>query len=163
MKKLMMAGIACALFTSISFPILANDNEDNPNPNETVLNYYQKANYVVYIPQKAAITFDTEVNSIGELKYLEGNLEPDAYVTVSLEKQSPLKDEGVDAIPYTVYSGEEVFESVVYDGQTAIGTSTPLAVHITKEAWEAAAGGDYAATLTFLISYTNPHEGEDNE
>lgn len=36
MKKLMMAGIVCALFTSISFPILANDNEDNPNPNAHV-------------------------------------------------------------------------------------------------------------------------------
>ena len=163
MKKLMMAGIVCTLCVSASFPVLADENEDNSSPNGMILSYYQQPDYLVKIPSEATITFDSEINSIGELEYQKGNLEPDAYVTVSLEKQSPLKDEGVDAIPYTVYSGEEVFEKVVYDEQTAIGTKTPLAVHITKEAWEAAPSGDYTATLTFLISYTNPHEGEDNE
>ena len=163
MKKLMMAGIVCALCVSASFPVLADENEDNSSPNGMILSYYQQPDYLVKIPSEATITFDSEINSIGELEYQKGNLEPDAYVTVSLEKQSPLEQEENNTIPYTLYSGEKVFESVVYDEQTAIGTKTPLAVHITKEAWEAATGGDYTATLTFLISYTNPHEGEDNE
>lgn len=115
------------------------------------------------IPETAEIVFDTEVNPIGAIAYMEGNLEPDAYVTVELTAQTLLsnKIDGSYKIDYVISDADGVFTSVVYNEQIVTGTQTPLTVDITKEEWEEAKSGEYEARLTFTISYTNPHDAQD--
>ena len=80
------------------------------------------------IPETAEIVFDTEVNPIGAIAYMEGNLEPDAYVTVELTAQTLLsnKIDGAYKIDYVISDADGVFTSVVYNEQTVAGTQTPL-------------------------------------
>ena len=161
MKKMLSGVLTAALCLSMAVPAFAQEisRDTDPNTGITTLTASKAATYVVVIPEKAEIAFDTEVNSIGGIEYKEGNLEPDAYVTVPLSEQTPLAND-VDnsyTLPYEIRSGEEAFEAVTYDESTAPGTKTPLTANITKEAWEASKSGDYTATLTFSIAYTNPH------
>lgn len=161
MKKMLAGILTAALCLSMAVPAFAKEiNQDtDPNTGTTTLTTSKSATYVVVIPETAEIVFDTEVNPIGDIEYKKGNLEPDAYVTVTLSEQTSLAN-SVDnsyTIPYEIMSGEEVFEAVTYDESTKPETKTPLTANITKEAWEAAKSGDYSATLTFTIEYTNPH------
>ena len=161
MKKMLSSILTAALCLSMAVPVFAQEisQDTEPDTGTTTITASKAATYMVVIPERAEITFDTEVNPIGGIEYKEGNLEPDAYVTVTLSKQTPLAH-NVDAsytIPYEIRSGETVFESAVYDESTEAGTKTPLTANISKEAWEAAKSGDYTASLTFTIQYTNPH------
>lgn len=161
MKKILTGILTAALCLSMAVPAFAKEIDQDTEPKEgtTTLTTSKAATYVVVIPETAEIVFDTEVNSIGDIEYKEGNLEPDAYVTVTLSEQTPLANNVDDnyTIPYEIKSGEEVFESVTYDEDTEPETKTPLTVNITKAAWGAAKSGDYTASLTFTIAYTNPH------
>lgn len=161
MKKIPAGVLTVALCLSMTVPAFATEIDQDTTPQEgtTTLSASKAATYVVAIPEKAEIVFDTEVNPIGEIEYKEGNLEPDAYVTVTLSEQTPLANnvDDSDTIPYEIQSGGADFESVIYDESTEAGTKTPLSVNITKEAWEAARSGNYTASLTFMIQYTNPH------
>lgn len=161
MKKLAAGILITALCLATAIPSLAAEINQDSDPKEgtTTLTTSKKPTYMVIIPQLANITFDTEVNPIGDIEYRSGNLEPDAYVTVTLEKQAPLVNtvNSEYTIPYEVTCGDEIFQNVIYDEDTAAGTKTPLNVNITSEAWEAAKSGNYTGSLTFVIDYTNPH------
>lgn len=161
MKKRLTGILTAALCLSMAVPAFAKEiNQDtNPNTGTTTLTTSKSASFVVVIPETAEIAFDTEVNSIGDIEYKEGNLEPDAYVTVTLSEQTLLANSADNryAIPYEIKSGETVFETVTYNESTEPGTKTPLTANITKEAWEAAKSGDYTARLTFMIEYANPY------
>lgn len=156
---LILALFCCGVFSLTAFAADIDQDSADKSAN-TTLTTSKAASYLVVIPESAEITFDTEVNPIGDIQYVSGNLEPDAYVTVSLSQQTELVNEADNTytIDYVIKSGEEDFTSVVYNEDTAAGTKTPLTVNITKEAWEAAKAGEYAATLTFEISYTDPNE-----
>lgn len=162
MKKIFSGLLALTLFLSMATTAFAaeinQDSEDKTG--STTLTTSKAATYTIVIPESAEITFDVEENPIGAIEYQSGNLEPDAYVTVSLSEKTDLTND-VDetyTIDYAIQSGEDAFESVIYDEDTAAGTKTELTANITKEAWEEAKAGNYFATLTFTISYTNPHE-----
>lgn len=161
MKKLLTGMLTAALCVSMATTAFAAEiNQDsNDKTGSTTLTTSKAATYTVVIPETAEITFDVEENPIGAITYQSGNLEPDAYVTVELTEQTVLANQ-VDetyTIDYEIKSGDAAFESIVYDEDTAAGTKTELTANITKEAWENAKAGDYSATLTFTISYTNPH------
>lgn len=161
MKKRIAAVLAltfCLSMTTTAFAAEIDQGSD-PKQGQTTLTTEKAATYIVVIPESAEITFDTEVNPIGAIEYREGNLEPDAYVTVTLSDQTALANKVDDqyTIPYQVSNEGEEFEQIVYTEETASGTQTPLTVDITKAAWENAKAGNYEATLTFEINYTNPH------
>lgn len=176
MKKLSafcIAGILCFCVTGTVFASGIDQGDASPkgttitqdsDPKEadTTLTTSKGASYIVVIPEQAEISFDREENPIGEIEYVKGNLEPGAYVTVALSKKTPLENKADDqyTIPYEVCLQGEPFEQVVYDELTAAETKTALTVNITKENWEKAKAGDYKASLTFSISYTNPHEND---
>lgn len=130
----------------------------------TQLSARKDASYIVVIPRQAQIAFDNTSTSIGSLVYEEGNLEPDSYVTVTLSNQTSLAHTIKDSytIPFMICGEDKTtaFTSVIYDESTKTGTKTPLTAEITQADWEAAKAGSYQATLTFQISYMNPHEGE---
>lgn len=162
MKKLIafcMTGILCFGMAGTVFATEINQNSD-PKTADTILTTSKEASYIVVIPETAGITFDTEVNPIGDIEYIGGNLEPDAYVTVGLSSKTPLENTANSdyTIPYEVCSGNEVFEKVVYNEETEANTKIPLNVNITKEAWEKTKAGNYQARLTFSVSYTKAQE-----
>lgn len=165
MKKIITGILTAALCLSVAVPVFAKEIDQDSDPKEgtTTLTTSKEATYMVIIPQLANITFDTEVNPIGDIEYRSGNLEPDAYVTVTLEEQAPLVNTVNEdyTIPYEVKCGDDIFQKVIYDEDTAAGTKTPLTVNITSEAWEAAKSGSYTGSLIFVIDYTNPHAAED--
>ena len=150
--------------------LTARATEENPNltteqtEGNTQLLARKDASYIVVIPKQAEIIFDSTSSAIGSIVYKEGNLEPDAYVTVKLKEKTNLAHTVNDSytIPYLICSEDKTvnFDSVNYNENTSAGTETPLTAEITKEAWEAAKAGSYKATLTFGISYNNPHDGE---
>ena len=150
--------------------LTARASEENPQltteqtEGNTQLLARKDASYIVVIPKQAEITFDSTSSAIGSIVYKEGNLEPDAYVTVKLKEKTTLTHTVNDSytIPYLICSEDKTvnFDSITYNENTSTGTETPLTAEITKEAWEAAKAGSYKATLTFGISYNNPHDGE---
>lgn len=155
------AASAAAIGICLTVPVCAATIDQDSDPKEaiTTLTTSREATYTVVIPEQAGILFDKENNSIGSICYQSGNLEPDAYVTVSLSEQTPLENQADTSytIPYEVRDADGVFKSAVYTEDTENKTETPLVVHISKEAWEKAKSGDYSAKLTFTIEYTNPH------
>lgn len=163
MKKTLTALLSAALCVSMPAAASAADmTQDSPaETGTTVLTATKEAAYTVVIPETAEIVFDTEINPIGAVEYREGNLEPDAYVTVTLEEQTPLANRADDTytIPYEICDAGGTFGSVTYEEQTTAGTQTPLTANITREAWEKAKAGKYTASLTFSIRYTDPHAG----
>lgn len=161
MKKY-FAGLLAAVFC-IAMTASAFASEIRPGGSgkgNTELTYSQVASYTVVIPEKAEIIFDKEESPIGSIEYQYGNLERDSYVTVTLAGQTPLVcQENTDCtIDYEIWNGQGIFESVRYDEDTPAGTRTDLTASISREEWERAKAGNYAATLTFMISYRNPHE-----
>lgn len=154
-----MIGILCLGMGGTVFATEINQDSD-PKEAGTTLTTSKDASYIVVIPETSGITFDMEVNPIGEIEYVGGNLEPNAYVTVELSNKTPLENTANSdyTIPYEVYSGNGAFEKVVYNEETEANTKTPLTVNITKSAWEKAKAGNYEAFLTFSISYTKPQE-----
>lgn len=161
MKKRIALLLALTLSLCMSTTAFAQEinQSSDPKQGQTTLTTEKAATYIVVIPESAKITFDTEENPIGAIEYKEGNLEPDAYVTVTLSEQTALanKEDAQYTIPYQVSKEGEEFKQVVYTEETLAETQTPLTVDITKEAWEKAKAGNYEATLTFEIEYTNPH------
>ncbi len=164
MKKVLTGVVSGILCLSLAVPAWAAtlDQDSDPMEANTTVTTSEEATFEVVIPEKAEIAFDVEHNPIGAIAYKEGNLEPDTYVTVSLSRQTALENEADSCytIPYQVQDADGAFESVVYPEDTKPGTQTPLSVYISQEAWEEAKSGDYSATLTFTITYTNPHDGE---
>ena len=161
MKKLVtgiLTAVLCASVATTVFAAEINQDSDSRTGN-TLLTASKAATYTIVIPESAAITFDVEENPIGAIEYQSGNLEPDAYVTVSLSENTELTNnvDEIYTIDYEIKSGEAAFEKVVYNEDTEAGTKTPLTANITKAAWANAKAGDYSATLTFTISYTNPY------
>lgn len=161
MKKIFAGLLALTLCLSMATTAFAAeiDQDSDPKTGSTTLTTSKAATYTIIIPESAEIAFDVEKNPIGEIEYQSGNLEPDAYVTVTLSEKTALANK-VDeqyTIDYVISDAESEFTSVVYDEETAAGTKTALTADITQKAWEDAKAGDYSATLTFAISYTNPH------
>lgn len=159
MKKLLACVLSAVLFFSMTATAFAADIDQDATSKEanTTLTATKAASYIVVIPESAVIAFDQEVNPIGAIKYVSGNLEVGACVTVSLTDKTPLANDA-DAqytIPYEIKCGEEVFDKVVYDENTAADTKTQLTANITKADWEAAKAGNYTATLTFALDYVN--------
>lgn len=159
MKKLSFFLLAAVLCCTAAVPASAADIITGGSK-DTTLTYSVEADYIVTIPEQAEIKFDVESNPIGDIEYQSGNLEPDAFVAVELSEKSALANQTDDryTIPYQICSDGKVFEKAVYTEDTAAGTKTPLTADITKAAWEDARVGKYEATLTFTISYNNPHE-----
>lgn len=161
MKKIFAGLLALTLCCSMATTAFAAEiNQDSdPKTGSTTLTTSKAATYTIIIPESAEIAFDVEKNPIGEIEYRSGNLEPDAYVTVTLSEKTALANKVDDqyTIDYVISDAEGEFTSVVYDEETVAGTKTALTADITKMAWEDAKAGDYSATLTFAISYTNPH------
>lgn len=178
-KKSLRHGLAAlTLCTALTLCVTALPNgtltaraaEENPQltteqtEGNTQLLARKDASYIVVIPKQTEIPFDSTSSAIGSIVYKEGNLEPDSYVTVKLKAKTNLTHT-VNAsytIPYLICSEDKTvnFDIVNYNENTSTGTETPLTAEITKEAWEAAKAGSYKATLTFAISYNNPHDGE---
>lgn len=161
MKKYFAGLLAAVLCISLAATAFASEiRPGSSGKGNTELTYSQEASYTVVIPEKAEIIFDKEENPIGSIEYQYGNLERDSYVTVTLAGQTPLVClEDTDCmIDYEIWSENGIFESVCYDEDTPAGTRTDLTASISREEWERAKAGDYAATLTFMISYRNPHE-----
>ena len=161
MKKIFAGFLTLTLCLSMTAPVFAAgiNQGSEPKTGSTTLTTEKEASYVVVIPESAKITFDVESNPIGDIEYRSGNLEPDACVTVTLSEKSALANKIDDqyTIPYQICSEGEAFADVVYAEGTAAGTKTPLTADIAKDAWEDAKAGQYEATLTFTISYINPH------
>lgn len=161
MKKLLTGILTAALFASMATTAFAAeiDQDSEDKTGSTTLTTSKEATYTIVIPESAEIAFDVEENPIGAITYQSGNLEPDAYVTVSLSEKTELTNNADETytIDYEVKSGDTAFESIIYDEDTNAGTQTELTANITQKAWEEAKAGDYSATLTFAISYTNPH------
>lgn len=164
MRKVFAGALAAALCCSLAIPVYATDISQDSEKKEgnTTLTTSKAATYLVMIPEAAQIVFDTEVNPIGDIIYQSGNLEPDAYVTVELSDQTPLVNSVDDqyTIEYEIQSDGVAFEKVIYNEETAAGSKMPLTANISGKEWDEAKAGDYAATLTFTVSYTNPHGEE---
>ena len=163
MKKQTAILLTAALCLSMAAPVYAATSitqGSDPKEARTTLTTAKDPTYTVVIPEKAQIAFDVEENSIGSIVYEDGNLEPDAYVTVTLSQKTPLTntEDSSCTIPYEIRDEKGVFQSVVYNEATQANTATPLTANITKQAWEQAKSGEYTATLTFSISYTDPNE-----
>lgn len=168
-KRLVCAASALCLmvaFTSTAFAVESTGTVlDTKTKTGTMeITTRKDASYTIIIPKTANITFDTVSNPIGSIVYQDGNLEPDAYVTVALKGKTDLKYTVNEkyTIPYKICGTDKTkdFVSVKYEENTEKNTRTPLTAEITKEAWEEAKAGSYKATLTFEISYTNPHEAK---
>lgn len=161
MKRLCSMMLAIFLLGSSSMAVSAAEigQDSDSKTGSTTLTTFKEAAYTVVIPESAEIIFDTEVNPIGNIEYREGNLEPEAYVMVSLTEKTALSNDAdkMHEIPYEIHDANGVFGSVTYPEDTAAKTKTPLTANITKKAWEEAKAGNYTAQLTFTISYTNPH------
>ncbi|MGN0470352.1 MAG: hypothetical protein ACI4GV_05500 [Acutalibacteraceae bacterium] len=159
MKKatsFIMATLLCAFCAQTAFAANISQDSDSKSAN-TQLTAFKSATYEVVIPESAIIDFDKEYTEIGNIEYKEGNLEPGAYVTVTLDSKSELKNtKGDYTIDYSILSGTTEFNSVKYTEDTAPETKTPLQAYISSEYLDAAKAGHYEATLTFYIAYTNP-------
>ena len=157
MKKIITGMVTAALCLSVATTAFAAEITPGSIVGSTTLTTEKAPTYVVVIPEKAEIAFDVESNPIGDIEYQSGNLEPGAYVTVTLSEQTDLAnvEDSQYTIPYRISCEGEEFDAVVYLEETAAGTKTPLTADITKAAWEDAKAGAYEATLIFTISYTN--------
>lgn len=161
MKKIISCILTLVLVFSMAGTVFAAEitPDSESKSGTTTISTTKDASYIVVIPERANITFDQESNPIGSITYKEGNLEPDAYVTVALTEKTALANlsDARYTIPYEIRSEGSAFSQVVYEEDTAPQTGTPLTAYISKKSWEEAKAGKYTATLTFTITYTDPH------
>lgn len=161
MKKLLSATLAAALCLSASSAVFAADTQINestadPKNANTTITASKPATYTVVIPESATAEYDVEDNTIGDIVYASGNLEPNAKVTVELTGASDFTNDkdSNSKIPYSIESNGTVFTAADFPENTADGTKVPLSVKITKSDWAEAKAGQYTATLTFTVTYT---------
>lgn len=159
MKKGTGMFIACLLCLTSSLPLRAAQRtvSDEQDPMTTQVTSVRKADYIVSVPREVTIAYDRERNPLGSITYTYGNLDPDAYVSVTLEEHAPLCSDAGAVIPYEVYAEDAVFTRVDFAEETAWQTSCPLWLQIEKKDWEAALAGHYSTRLTFQIAYHDPH------
>ena len=154
MKKLTAFSLALALCAALSTPALAADVTDKSNPKtqDVTIQTSIAPSYTVEIPANVAVTFNNPDTKFGEIKLSAAQLDPGKAVNVALNASGTLKNK-VDenkTIAYTIKSGDDEFTSADF---TTAGSNTALTIHIDQDAWNKAAAGSYADTVTFTISY----------
>ena len=108
--------------------------------------------YTVSIPANTTVAFNATSTPFGSVKLESARLTPGYAVQVGLNASGALKNK-VDAgrtIAYAIMAGSEAFTAAQY---TSAGQETKLTIDITQAAWNAAAAGQYADTVTFTVSY----------
>lgn len=153
-KQLIAALLALGLAVPFSTAALAAniDQDSNPPSQDVTVQSSIRPAYSVTIPGDMNINAGQLSTNFGTVGLTSARLDPGYGVTVTLQSDYRL-DHSTDpskTIAYAVRSGGQDFASATY---TAAGQSNALTIDIDKNAWQAAAAGDYSDTMTFAISY----------
>lgn len=166
MKRMAAILLAAALCAAAALPAFAVEISEDVDY-DTTLRYMVDADYLVVVPESIALDQELVISST------RANTEPGMAVKVRISNLTADGKAELSRINDTDYKitaqakqndaaiADGVFTSVVYNEQIVTGTQTPLTVDIAKEEWEEAKSGEYEARLTFTISYTNPHDAQD--
>ena len=157
MKKLIAIALVLMLAFSLSVTAYAGSISQDSTSKSTDVEVKTSIapTYTVSIPADTTVTFNTLTTSFGSVKLESAQIEPYAFVYVSLNASGTLKNQADTSktIAYTIQYGGNAFTGT---SLTKAGQSKPLTINITQDAWNAAYAGSYSDTVTFTVSYMKP-------
>ena len=152
LKKLLTLALTAVMLNGTGITALAVDYPGGSQ--DTELTTSVAPTFTVSIPADTAVPFNSLSTDFGSVTLESARLEPNKFVCIQVDTDFNLKNsqDETKVIPYTVMT--DVFDVKDHPFSfTEAGESYALNINITQADWDAAAGGDYSDTVTFVISY----------